>query len=101
MRQVITNCPRLATSSGIECPPVACGEDEAIKRVFVLELNEVSPGVLRRLIDTGYCPNFKRLRRSHVWLETSAYETYPNLEPWIQWVTVHTGLTQAEHKVFN
>ncbi|MFD1959639.1 hypothetical protein ACFSHP_12310 [Novosphingobium panipatense] len=32
---------------------------------------------------------------------TDAEETAPNLEPWIQWVTVHTGLSFAEHGCFN
>ena len=69
--------------------------------VIVLQLNEVSPVVLRRMIDAGKCPNFRRLQQTHVEIPTDAGEIYSNLEPWIQWVTIHTGLSQAQHKVFN
>jgi hypothetical protein len=72
-----------------------------MKEVIVLELNEVSPVILERLTESGKCPNFRRLRDSHVQVPTYAAENYRNLEPWIQWITVHTGLSQSEHKVFN
>ena len=32
--------------------------------------------------------------------ETNAGEIYPELEPWIQWPTVCTGKTYAEHQLF-
>ena len=31
---------------------------------------------------------------------THAEAPYENLEPWIQWPSVHTGLTYEEHKIF-
>ena len=72
-----------------------------MKNIIVLQLNEVSQVVLRRMIEAGKCPNFCRLKQTHVEIPTYAGEIYSNLEPWIQWVTVHTGLSQAQHKVFN
>ena len=44
-------------------------------------------------------PNFKRLIESNL-LHTRAEDQQENLEPWIQWVSVHTGLTFAQHGVF-
>ncbi len=32
--------------------------------------------------------------------ETTSESRYEELEPWIQWVTAHTGMTLAEHGVF-
>ena len=33
-------------------------------------------------------------------VNTSSEKEYDNLEPWIQWPSVHTGKTYSEHKVF-
>lgn len=71
------------------------------RKVIVLELNELSPELLDRFIAQGELPNFKRLRDQSIVAVTDAEEAPPNLEPWIQWVTVHTGLTYGEHKVFD
>ncbi|WP_232493396.1 alkaline phosphatase family protein [Novosphingobium kaempferiae] len=67
---------------------------------IVLEFNELSPTLLDRFIAAGHLPNFKRLRNSALVAVTDAEEAAPNLEPWIQWVTAHTGLSYAEHGCF-
>ena len=33
-------------------------------------------------------------------VNTKAELIYENLEPWIQWPSVHTGKTYDEHKIF-
>jgi len=69
--------------------------------VIVLEFNELSPVLMRRFIDAGHLPNFRRLHdEAEVWI-TDAGERPPFLEPWIQWITVHSGQPYAEHGVFN
>lgn len=70
-------------------------------RTIVLEFNELSPQLLDRFIEQEHLPNFRRFRDSAMVAVTDAEETAPNLEPWIQWVTVHTGLSFAEHGCFN
>jgi hypothetical protein len=71
------------------------------KRVIALEFNELTPSLMERWIDEGRLPGFARLRReSHVYV-TDAEEQPPYLEPWIQWITVHTGLPYAQHRVFD
>eukprot|EP01037_Dinobryon_pediforme_P011229 gene11229-11313_t len=70
-------------------------------RVVVLEFNELVPELLERFIDEGQLPNFKRLRDESIVAVTDAGEDPPNLEPWIQWVTVHSGLPFADHRCFN
>ena len=71
------------------------------RNVIMLEFNELTPELVDRFIAEGHLPNFARLRSESVVAITDAGETAPNLEPWIQWVTIHTGLTFAEHKVFD
>jgi len=71
------------------------------RAVIVLELNELSPVLMRRFIDAGQLPNFRRLHdEAGVWI-TDAQERPPFLEPWIQWITVHSGEPYREHGVFN
>jgi len=71
------------------------------KDVIVLEFNELTPSLVSRFIAFGDLPNFRRLRDRSLVATTDAGEQHPNLEPWIQWVTVHTGLSYAQHGVFN
>ena len=71
------------------------------RAVIVLEFNELSPALMRRFIDAGHLPNFRRLHdEARVWV-TEAEERPPFLEPWIQWITVHSGESYHEHGVFN
>ncbi|MDB5642332.1 MAG: hypothetical protein JWN07_1649 [Hyphomicrobiales bacterium] len=70
-------------------------------RVIVLEFNELTPALMDRFIAAGHLPNFARLRSESIVAITDAEEDPPALEPWIQWVTVHTGLSFAEHGVYD
>lgn len=70
-------------------------------KVLVLEMNELVPDLLDRFIAEGKLPNFKRLRDQSVVAITDAEEEPPFLEPWIQWVTVHSGVPFLEHGCFN
>jgi hypothetical protein len=68
-------------------------------RLILVEFNELSPVLMDKFIAAGKLPNFARLRgESDVYL-TDAQEEQEYLEPWIQWVTVHSGLTHAEHGI--
>jgi hypothetical protein len=70
-------------------------------RLIMAEFNELSPVLMDKFIAAGKLPNFGRLRsQSEVYL-TDAQEAQDDLEPWIQWVTVHTGLPYAEHGIRN
>jgi hypothetical protein len=70
-------------------------------KLILLELNELSPELMSRFIDEGELPNFRRLREQSTLYTTDAGEDPPNLEPWIQWITVHTGVPFAQHQVFH
>jgi hypothetical protein len=72
----------------------------ATSPVILVELNELAPPLMNRFIAEGHLPSFARLERESLVFTTDAQEQGENLNPWIQWVTVHTGLTFAEHGVF-
>lgn len=72
----------------------------SLKKTILLGLNELNLDFIRFYINEGKLPNFKRLLDNHGYVETTSEEEYELLEPWIQWVTVHTGLSYHEHKVF-
>ncbi len=69
--------------------------------VILIEFNELCPPMLERFMREGALPNFRRLFESAEVFTTDAHEQPPNLEPWIQWITVHTGLPLREHGVFH
>jgi hypothetical protein len=72
-----------------------------MKGLVVLELNELSPVVLDRAVQSGKCPNLERLQKTHFRVYTDAGEDIEHLEPWILWVTMRTGLSRHEHNIFN
>jgi hypothetical protein len=69
-------------------------------RLLLLELNEVNFEFVETYARRGALPNFAALFREHGYVRTSSEECYEQLEPWIQWVTAHTGKSFAEHEVF-
>jgi hypothetical protein len=70
-------------------------------RLFLIEFNELCPALLQRFMGEGILPNFRRFFEASTVYTTDAQEQPPNLEPWIQWPTVHSGLPFAEHGAFH
>ena len=69
------------------------------QRVILLEFNELSPTLMERFINMGELPNFRRLRDESQVLITEASERGFELNPWVQWVTVHSGLNYSDHRL--
>lgn len=69
-------------------------------QVLFLELNEINFAFVEAYAKRGLLPNFARLIALHGVSETTSEAAYEQLEPWIQWVTAHTGLALSEHQVF-
>jgi hypothetical protein len=67
------------------------------QRLILLEFNELCPHLVEQFIGEGLLPNFKRLRDASETFVTHTSEEV--LEPWIQWVTVHTGVPLSEHGI--
>lgn len=68
-------------------------------KVLLVEFNELTPSLMDRFIAEGHLPNFARMRRESRVYVTQADERDHELEPWIQWVTVHSGLPYRQHRV--
>jgi hypothetical protein len=69
-------------------------------KLILLELNELNFDAVSFYIKSGeYLPGFIKLIEQGV-VRTEAEPEYDNLEPWVQWPSVHTGKTFDEHKVF-
>jgi hypothetical protein len=88
-----------ATSDVLDADSPRTGPSD--RSVILLEFNELSPSLIESFMAQGALPNFRRLHRESRVYVTDAEEAAPNLEPWIQWVTLHTGLSFAEHGVYH
>jgi hypothetical protein len=69
-------------------------------QLLFLEFNEINIESALFYCARGCLPHLQRLIDSVGWQTTTSEHQYEHLEPWIQWVTAHTGLTLAEHGVF-
>jgi hypothetical protein len=67
--------------------------------MILLALNELNLDYIKGYVKQGRLINFGKLLEHGV-VCTISEDKYELLEPWIQWTTVHTGKTFAEHQVF-
>ena len=71
------------------------------KRTILLGLNELNFDYIKFYIDQGVLPNFKKIFEIQPPIETTSENEYKLLEPWVQWVTIHSGKSYKEHKYFS
>lgn len=71
-----------------------------MQKLLQLELNEVNFDFVRAYGARGELPVLNGLMERHGVSRTSSEQEYSQLEPWIQWVSAHTGLAYADHGVF-
>jgi hypothetical protein len=67
-----------------------------VRPVLMMELNELCPPIIERMMARGELPNFRALHA-----KSDVHVTWTDdvlLEPWVQWVTLHTGRTQEIHR---
>ena len=68
-------------------------------KLIFIELNEINFDLVKKY-SLNYSFKvfnddfFKKLKK------TKSEDEYNLLEPWIQWVSIHTGLTAKEHKIY-
>lgn len=71
-----------------------------MQKLLFLELNEINFDVVSFYIKKGEkLDGFEQLFKKGI-LNTHSEQDYQNLEPWVQWVSVHTGKTFTEHNIF-
>lgn len=74
----------------------------SLPKILMLEFNEICPSLIERWMGEGLLPGFTEFYRASQVFTTFADEVDPvNLEPWIQWYSIHTGLPYREHQVFH
>jgi hypothetical protein len=78
---------------------MADGSDKGRSRLILVELNELNFDVISRYLASENLPGFSRLM-SWGQVKTTSEQSYESLEPWIQWPSVHCGMTAEEHSVF-
>lgn len=69
-------------------------------KTILLGLNELNFDYINYYIDKGLLPNFKKIFEIQPPIETVSENDYKLLEPWVQWVTIHTGKSYEEHNIF-
>lgn len=69
------------------------------KKLILLELNEINFEVVSEYVNKFDLRNLKKIINTDFNI-TNSEKKYSQLEPWIQWVSAHTGLDASEHKVF-
>ena len=69
-------------------------------KTILLGLNELNFDYIKFYISKGFLPNFKKIFEIQPPIETISEKEYKLLEPWVQWVTIHTGKDFKEHNVF-
>ena len=69
-------------------------------KTILLGLNELNFDYIKFYINQGLLPNFKKIFEIQKPIETVSENEYRLLEPWVQWVTIHTGKTFEEHNIF-
>ena len=70
-----------------------------VKNLIFIELNELNFKYAQKYISKFNLKNLRKLCDQD-YIKTIANEDYEYLEPWIQWTSIHTGLSAKEHKVF-
>jgi hypothetical protein len=69
-------------------------------KTILLGLNEINFDYIKFYINQGLLHNFKKIFEIQTPIETTSEKEYKLLEPWVQWVTIHSGKTFKEHNVF-
>ena len=69
------------------------------RKLILIQLNEINFDVIKLYSDKYNFKFFNKKNLDSLIITTSEKE-YHLLEPWIQWVSVYTGLSAKEHKIF-
>lgn len=72
------------------------------RRLMLIELNEFSVDLFQQGVRELSLPHVERLlSMSHATTRTDDQIEHRGLDPWVQWVSVHTGLPSSVHKVIH
>ena len=60
-------------------------------KTILLSLNEVNFNFIEFYSKEGLLPNFSKFLNTQKLVKTNSEKEFKNQEPWIQWVSLHTG----------
>ncbi len=69
-------------------------------KTILVGLNELNFDYIKFYINQGLLLNFKKIFEIQPPIETVSENDYKLLEPWVQWVTIHSGKSYQEHTIF-
>ncbi len=69
------------------------------KKLILIEMNELNYKFVREYLKKIDLPSLKKIVGVNT-INTTSENEYKNLEPWIQWTSVHTGKKANEHGIF-
>ncbi|HVJ19054.1 MAG TPA: hypothetical protein VM686_26725 [Polyangiaceae bacterium] len=67
------------------------------RRVLLLEFNEITRTIIDPMLSRGKLPTFARLFSEGAVAAPLSVDAPPNLDPWVTWVTLHTGVDCSVH----
>lgn len=72
-----------------------------MKKLLLIELNEINFNLINKYLHK-YPDEFTNLKSLYELNHANTFSefNYDELEPWIQWVSVHTGKSYEDHKIF-
>jgi len=70
------------------------------EKLIFWELNEINFEYVNFYIEKGKLKNWKKMIENHGLFTTFSEEDYNELQPWIQWPTIRTGLNFDEHGIY-
>jgi hypothetical protein len=69
-------------------------------KTILLGLNELNFDYIKFYVNQGLLPSFKKIFEIQPPIKTVSENDYKLLEPWVQWVTIHSGKSYKEHNIF-
>jgi hypothetical protein len=71
------------------------------RKIINLELNEINFDLVEQYLANGFkLPAFQNLLQTTQKRITFCEDEYTHIEPWVQWVSAHTGKSFSEHGIF-
>ena len=70
------------------------------KKLTLIELNEFNKDLLKEISSKYNFVNIKKLFDNNIIItDTEDKKEHYNLDPWVQWVSIHTGYPHEIHKI--
>ena len=69
------------------------------KKLIFIQFNEINFKLLTKYTEKYNFVNLKKILKLNS-INTNSEKKYELLEPWIQWLTIYTGKSADDHKIF-